>query len=90
MFCLACSPEIFKENSLCGQWKHVTGSSTEATNTPKKCNAVVLQECLYKDYFTWRASNNACHCVEEPNCDSPAIADGLNIYRTCPSGKLCQ
>ena len=77
------------EDMICGQYKHVTGSVTEATNTPEKCNTLVLNECLHKDFFTWRESNNACHCVEE-TCDSPKGNSGLNIYRTCTSGKLRQ
>ena len=69
----------------------MSGSKTEATNTFQKCNDMVLNECTYKDYFTWLESNNSCHCVEETNCDSPVDYSGLNIYQTCtPSGKLCQ
>jgi hypothetical protein len=92
IFCLACTgAEMFKENMMCGKYEHVTGSKTELTNTSEKCNTIVLNECLQKDYFTWRKKNNACHCVVENNCDSPRNSSGLNIYQTCtPSGKLCQ
>ena len=91
IFCLACTgAELFLEDKICGEYKHVNGSLTEATNTFQKCNDMVLNECTYKDYFTWRESNNACHCVEETNCDSPKRNSGLNIYQTCTSGKLCQ
>ena len=68
----------------------MSGSGTEATNTFQKCNDMVLNECTYKDYFTWRESNNNCHCVEQTNCDSPVDADDLNIYQTCTPGKLRQ
>ena len=91
IFCLACTgAELFLEDKICGEYKHVSGSLTEATNTFQKCNDMVLNECTYKDYFTWRESNNACHCVEETNCDSPESNPGLNIYQTCTPGKLRQ
>ena len=92
IFCLACTgAELFLEDKICGEYKHVNGSLTEATNTFQKCNDMVLNECTYKDYFSWRESNNACHCAEETNCDSPKSGyPGLNIYQTCTPGKLRQ
>ena len=40
----------------------------------------ILLFCKYTDYFTWRSTNNACHCVMEDNCDTPQPNNGLNIY----------
>jgi len=41
----------------------------------------VISECNNKEFFTWRSTNNACHCVEEPNCDNLIGTYGLNVYR---------
>ncbi len=59
----------------------VEGGGTTDTDTPSKCQAKVLAQCTNKEHFTWRSTNNACHCVEEPNCNNPSGNSGLNIYR---------
>ena len=78
----------------CTAFKHVTGSATEATNTVEKCNAIVVKECFHTNFFNWRESNNACHCAETSNCDSPTANSGINIYQTpdtstCTPGNHC-
>jgi len=74
-----CSP--YKKDLICGKAKHVSKSLKADTNTPEKCASFVSKECKYKDFFTWRKKNNACHCVDQPNCNSPKANKGLNIYR---------
>ena len=74
----------------CTSYKDVTGSKTAATDTPEKCHAKVLNECLHKNYFNWNTLNSACHCSETINCDSKTSHAGINIYQPCASGKLCQ
>jgi len=72
---------LYLQNHICGNSQHVSASQSEDTNSAEKCMSYVLNECANKDFFTWRSSNNACHCVEESNCDSPNANDGLNIYQ---------
>jgi len=87
--CVA-APTLYRKDSFCGSYtyKAVTRSWTAETNTPAKCQAVVEKECQYKQYFTWRKSGFACHCVTIDNCDRPAYNKGLTIYKVankCPT-----
>ena len=73
-----CGP--FKTDQICGAFKAVSGSTTDATNSVQKCAKMVYDECSYKEFFSFRIGVNACHCVEQPNCDTPKSNPGLNIY----------
>ena len=76
------------KDKICGKYRGVTGHRTSATDSPSKCAEKVLAECANKEFFTWRQSNNACHCVEEPNCNSPGTNVGLDIYRADSCGGI--
>ena len=73
--------ELFLPDHICGAYAHTSESLTAVTSSPEACATQVLAECGNKEFFTWRSENNACHCVEEPNCESPTSNSGLNVYR---------
>merc|ERR1711879_248466 len=56
---------LYLQNQICGRHRHVSSSLSVATNSPEKCMSYVLSECAHKEFFTWRSTNNACHCVNE-------------------------
>ena len=85
-------PVLFVEDKLCttSGYYTVTGSHTDATNSPEKCQAQVLQDCGSETvYFHWRESNNACLCTGTNDC---ALIDegGIDIYKTqkCSEGNI--
>jgi len=73
----------YYKDQHCGAVSHVTGSMGSDTDSPSKCAMVVAQECEHKEFFTWRSTNNACHCLAQATCDSSNLRSnpGLNIYR---------
>merc|ERR1712156_771039 len=75
------SAALFSKNRRCGSAKHVSASQSQHTNSPEKCMMYVTSECNSKEFFTWRSTNNACHCVEEPDCDNQIVENGLNVYQ---------
>jgi hypothetical protein len=75
------SAALFSKNRRCGSAKHVSASQSQRTNSPEKCMMYVTRECNNKEFFTWRSTNNACHCVEEPDCDNQFVENGLNVYQ---------
>jgi len=75
------SAALFSKNRRCGVATHVSASQSQLTNSPEKCMMYVTSECNNKEFFTWRSTNNACHCVEEPNCENQFVENGLNVYR---------
>ena len=79
--CATVAAELFLPDHICGAYAHTSESLTAVTSSPEACATQVLAECGNKEFFTWRSENNACHCVEEPSCDSPTSNSGLNVYR---------
>jgi len=75
------SAALFSKNRRCGMATHVSASQSQLTNSPEKCMMYVTSECNNKEFFTWRSTNNACHCVEESSCDNQIVTNGLDVYR---------
>jgi len=77
-------PTVFLEDHICHDqnWRHTAGSQTDEADTPAKCQESVIQECAHTAFFSFRASNASCHCLNQAHCDSPARNPGLTVYRT--------
>merc|ERR1712014_558332 len=80
----SCTTTLHKSNMACSGLSHVSGSDSSLSmsiRTVEKCNEKVVAECANKEFFTYRSSNGACHCVQ--SCGSPTANIGLNIYSAC-------